>query len=43
MFVLLVDKMADQDLPGYQPTKFADTGYVKDLSFQNRKWDVYIV
>ena len=32
-FVLLVDKMADQNLPGYQPRKFIDKGYVKDLSF----------
>ena len=36
-FVLLVDKMADKNLSGYQPTKIADTGYVKDLSFQHRK------
>ena len=32
----LVDKMADQTLPGYQPRKFIDTRCVKDLSFQHR-------
>ena len=32
--MLLVDKMAHQNLPGYQPRKFIDTGYVNDLSFQ---------
>ena len=36
-FVILVDKIADQNLPGYQPRKFIDTGYVKDLSSQHRK------
>ena len=35
--MLLVDKVADKNLPGYQPRKFIDTGYVKDLSFQHRK------
>ena len=35
--MLLVDKMADQNLPGYQSRKFVDTGYVNDLSFQHRK------
>ena len=29
-----MDKVADQNLPGYQPRKFIDTDYVKDLSFQ---------
>ena len=29
--------MADQNLPDYQPRKFIDTGYVKDLSVQHRK------
>ena len=42
-FVLLVDKMANQYLPGYQPTKFVDTGYVKYVSFQHRQWDVCIL
>ena len=36
-FVLLLDKIADKNLPGYQPTKIADTAYVKDLSFQHRR------
>ena len=37
MFVLLMDKMADQNSPGYQPRKFIDMGYVKVLSFQHVK------
>ena len=35
--MVLVDKMADQNLPDYQPRKFIEMGYVKDMSFQNRK------
>ena len=35
--MLLADKMADQNFPGYQPTKFADTGYVKDFVFSASK------
>ena len=31
--MLLVDKMADQNLPGYQPRNFADIGYVKVCLF----------
>ena len=31
--MLLVDKMADQNLLGYQPRNFADTGYVKVFFF----------
>ena len=38
-----MDKIADQNLPGYQPRKFIETGYVKDVSFQHRKWDVCIL
>ena len=31
--MLLVDKIGDRNLPGYQPRKFIDAGNVKDLSF----------
>ena len=33
-----MDKIADQNLPGYQPEDFADTVYVKELYFQHKKW-----
>ena len=35
--MLPVHKMADQNLPGYQPRNFADTDYVKQLSFSALK------
>ena len=35
--------MADQNLPDYQPRKFIDTGYVKDLSVQHRKQDICVL
>ena len=31
-FVLPMDKMADQNLPGYQPSNVADTDYVNEQS-----------
>ena len=38
--MLPMGKMADKTLPGYQPMKFADIDYVKELSFQHRKGDI---
>ena len=43
MFVLLMDKMSDQNSTANQRRKFIDMGYVKDLSFQHVKWDFCIL